>query len=134
MPIFQTKREHNNEILYFCGESKDWDNLIIKNSALAKETFVCDPNPPKYYPKHIRVIRSTDTAHRFLLGFNNRKDSIIFINAERSYNFNLEDNPFWTRTSCLVFKVSIKQLTPLLKSGFLEVSCRRNIGKLRVYS
>lgn len=133
MPIFQTKREYSKEVLYFCGSSKDWDNLIIKNSTLAKETFVCDPKPPKY-PKHIKIIRSIDTAHRFLLGFSSKQDSIVFINAERNSNFNLEDNPFWSRTDCLVFKISIRQLMSLLKSGFLEINCRRNISKLRIYN
>ena len=133
MPIFQTKREYNNEVLYFCGSSKDWDNLIIKNSMLVKETFVCDPNPPKYYPKNIKVIRSIDTAHRFLLGFGG-ENSIVFINAERIPNFNNANNPFWNRMDCLVFKVNIKQLTSLLKSGLLEISCRRSISKVRLYN
>ena len=133
MPIFQTKKECSKEILYFCGDSKDWDNLIIKNSALAKETFVCDPSPSKYYPKHIKLIRSIDTAHRFLLGFGG-ENSIVFINTERISNFDNASNPFWNRTNCLVLKLNIKQLTPLLKSGFLEISCRRSIGKLRIYN
>lgn len=132
MPIFQTKNEYRKEVMYFCGNYQDWNNLIIKNSAVNKEVFVCDPKPPKY-PEHIKVIRSLDTAHRFLLGFGG-ENSIVFINAETMLNFQNVNNPFWNRTNCLIFKISIRQLVPLLKSGLLEISCRRSIGELRIYN
>lgn len=133
MPIFQPKQAYVKETLYFCGSSQDWDNLIIKNSLIAKDVFVCDPCLCVKYPKHIKVIRSMDTARRFLLGFGGA-NSIVFINAERNPKFADTDSPFWNRTNCMIIKMNIKQLVPLLKSGFLEVSSKKNIRYLRFYS
>lgn len=133
MPIFQPKRAYSKETLYFCGSSQNWDNLIIKNSLIAKDVFVCDPCLCTKYPKHIKVIRSMDTTKRFLLGFGGAS-SIVFINAERNPKFANADNPFWNRTNCMIIKMNIKQLIPLLKSGFLEISSKKNIRYLRFYS
>ncbi len=133
MPIFQPKNAYSKEILYFCGSSQDWDKLIIKNSIAAKDVFVCDPCPHTHYPKHIKIIRSIDTAKRFLLGFGGT-NSIVFINAERNPKFSNTDNPFWNRTDCMVIKMSIKQFVPLLKSGFLEISSKRRIRNFKFYS
>ena len=132
MPIFQTNEQSYKEVLYFCGNSQDWDNLIIKNSLAAKDVFVCDPTLSTQYPKHVKVIRSIDTAHRFLLGFGGR-NSIVFINTERIMDFKNVRDLFWNRTNLLIFKMNIRQLSPLLKSGFLEISSRRSINRLRIY-
>ena len=132
MPIFQPKNTYRKETLYFCGNSQDWNNLIVKNSVAAKDVFLCDPCPCAKYPKHIKVIRSIDTAKRFLLGFGGT-NSIVFINAEQIPKFSDTDNPFWNRTDCMVIKISIRQLVPLLKSGFLEISSKRRIKSLKFY-
>ena len=133
MPIFQLKKDYKKEVLCFCGSSEDWDSLIIKNSLAFKDVFVCDPSVCTRYPKHVKVIRSVDTARRFLLGFGGT-NSIVFINAEQNPKFTDVDNLFWSRADCMVLKMSIKQLIPLLKSDFIEMSSKKDIKHLRFYT
>ena len=134
MPIFQTKKRYRKTLLYFCGNSEEWDNLIVKNSRYNKEVYVCEPSLAVKYPSGIKVIRSLNTARRFVLGLSPESNAIVFVNATKDPRLTDENtDPFLVRVKYLVRRLNIDRIAELLKSGFIDIGCRRNIGNLKVY-
>lgn len=134
MPIYHRTDTNSKPILYFWGDLKSWDNLIVKNCKSAANIYVCDQSASKkFYPKEIKLIRSKDTMKRVLRGADLGK-AAVFINAS---NFNKAQDfvapAYYHRFQYLIIYVGTNEVLYLLRHNSIEKNSRRNIIHLRKY-
>ena len=130
MPLFEPINISEDKFLYFFGEDKDWERLIIGNCKTNKEVYLFSFREyTSPFPSKLKRVRSTKTLNRVLYHISLNK-AIVFIDL-CDKNVNIGEVSV-SKTVCkVVFKFPIQVL--YCKYNGLEINSKRSKKYLLKY-
>lgn len=133
MPLFKPKyKPSSDKFLYFFGDYKSWEHLIVGNCKYNREVYLFNPYKPiNNIPNSLKVIKSKKTLQR-VLNHVPLSNAVVFIDLHDK-NANINEISTVNNVYKVVFKIPLNDLKTYCYYHLFELTSKRTIEYMIKY-